>query len=131
MPEKSQPQTFPVELNELNRRVRMMEIKMDKIEERLVALEKALEQMQTDFRIMKDLNEKKILDIKNEISALNEKIETIIKKSEQFVTKTEFQKIKMFIDIVNPLTSSFVTKDELESKIDELKKSVLKQENKI
>jgi predicted transcriptional regulator YheO len=131
MPEKSQPQTFPVELNELNRRVRMMEIKMDKIEERLVALEKALEQMQTDFRIMKDLNEKKILDIKNEISALNEKIETISKKSEQFVTKTEFQKIKMFIDIVNPLTSSFVTKDELESKIDELKKSVLKQENKI
>jgi predicted transcriptional regulator YheO len=131
MPEKSQPQTFPVELNELNRRVRMMEIKMDKIEERLVALEKALEQMQTDFRIMKDLNEKKILDIKNEISTLNEKIETISKKSEQFVTKTEFQKIKMFIDIVNPLTSSFVTKDELESKIDELKKSVLKQENKI
>jgi predicted nucleic acid-binding Zn-ribbon protein len=131
MPEKSQPQTFPVELNELNRRVRMMEIKMDKIEERLVALEKALEQMQTDFRIMKDLNEKKILDIKNEISALNEKIETISKKSDQFVTKTEFHKIKMFIDIVNPLTSSFVTKDELESKIDELKKSVLKQENKI
>jgi hypothetical protein len=37
----------------------------------------------------------------------------------------------MFIDIINPLTSSFVTKDELESKIDELKKSVLKQENKI
>ena len=131
MPEKSQPQTFPVELNELNRRVRMMEIKMDKIEERLVALEKALEQIRTDFRIMKDLNEKKISDIKNEISALNEKIEMIIKKSEQFVTKTELQKIKMFIDIVNPLTSSFVTKDELESKIDELKKSVLKQENKI
>jgi predicted nucleic acid-binding Zn-ribbon protein len=131
MPGKSQPQTFPVELNELNRRVRMMEIKMDKIEERLVALEKALEQIQTDFRIMKDLNEKKISDIKNEISTLNEKIETISKKSEQFVTKTEFQKIKMFIDIVNPLTSSFVTKDELESKIDELKKSVLKQENKI
>jgi len=131
MPEKSQPQTFPLELNELNRRVRMMEIKMDKIEERLVALEKALEQIQTDFRIIKDLNEKKISDIKNEISTLNEKIETISKKSEQFVTKTEFQKIKMFIDIVNPLTSSFVTKDELESKIDEVKKSVLKQENKI
>jgi chromosome segregation ATPase len=131
MPEKPQPQTFPLELNELNRRVRMMEIKMDKIEERLVALEKALEQIQTDFRIMKDLNEKKISDIKNEISTLNEKIETISKKSEQFVTKTELQKIKMFIDIINPLTSSFVTKDELESKIDELKKSILKQENKI
>jgi archaellum component FlaC len=131
MPEKQQPQTFPVELNELNRRVRMIEIKIDKIEERLVALEKTLEQLQTDFKIMKDLNEKKISDLKNEILELNEKIEEAIKKHEQFATKTEIQKIKMFIDIVNPLTSSFVTKDELESIIEELKKSVLKQENKI
>jgi len=80
---------------------------------------------------MKDSNEKKISDLKNEILELNEKIEEAIKKHEQFATKTEIQKIKMFIDIVNPLTSSFVTKDELESIIEELKKSVLKQENKI
>jgi len=131
MPEKSQTQTFPVELNELNRRVRMIEIKMEKIEERLTALEKNLEQFQTDLRIMKDLNEKKILDLKNEVSTLNDKIEAFIKKSEQFATKVELQKIKTFIDIVNPLTSNFVTKDELESEINELKKSILKQENKI
>jgi len=131
MPEKSQTQTFPVELNELNRRVRMIEIKMEKIEERLTALEKNLEQLQTDLRIMKNLNEKKILDLKNEVSTLNDKIEAFIKKSEQFATKVEFQKIKTFIDIVNPLTSNFVTKDELESEINELKKSILKQENKI
>jgi len=131
MPEKLQPQTFPIELNELNRRVRMIEIKMDKIEERLLTLEKTLEQLQNDLRIIKDLNEKKILELKNEISNLNDEIETVIKKSEQFVTKIEFQKMKTFIDIVNPLTSNFVTKDELESTINELKKSVLKEENKI
>jgi len=131
MPEKIQPQTFPVEINELNRRVRMIEIKMDKIEERLLTLERALEQLQNDLRIIKDLNEKKALELKGEISNLNDKIEAVIKKSEQFVNKIEFQKIKTFIDIVNPLTSSFVTKDELESTINELKKSVLKEENKI
>ena len=131
MPEKLQPQTFPVEINELNRRVRMIEIKMDKIEERLLELEKAVEQLQDDLRIIKDLNDRKILELKNEMSDLNDKIEAVIKKSEQFVTKIEFQKIKTFIDIVNPLTSNFVTKDELESTINELKKSVLKEENKI
>jgi predicted nucleic acid-binding Zn-ribbon protein len=131
MPEKIQPQTFPVEINELNRRVRMIEIKMDKIEERLLELEKAVEQLQDDLRIIKDLNDRKILELKNEMSDLNDKIEAVIKKSEQFVTKIEFQKIKTFIDIVNPLTSNFVTKDELESTINELKKSVLKEENKI
>jgi len=131
MPEKIQPQTFPVEINELNRRVRMIEIKIDKIEERLLTLERVLEQLQSNLRIIKDLNEKKILELKNEISNLNDKIEAVIKKSDQFVTKIEFQKIKTFIDIVNPLTSNFVTKDELESTINELKKSILKQENKI
>jgi len=131
MPEKAQPQTFQVELNELNRRVRMIEIKMDKIEERLLTLERVFEQLQNDLKIIKDLNEKKTLELKNEISNLNDKIEAVIKKSEQFVTKMEFQKLKTFIDIVNPLTSNFVTKDELEFAIDELKKSVLKEENKI
>jgi len=71
------------------------------------------------------------LDLKNEISLLNEKIEAINKKAEQFVSKSEFQKIKTFLEIVNPLTSSFVSREELETKIEELKKSILKQENKI
>jgi len=131
MPEKIQQQAFPTELNELNRRVRMIEVKLDKLEERILSIEKFLEQLENDFRIQKDVIEKKILDLRNEISILSEKIETLNKKSEQFATKTEFQKVKMFLDIVNPLTSNFVTREELETKIEDLKKSILKQENKI
>jgi len=131
MPEKGQQQAFPVELNELNRRVRMIEIKLDKLDERVLSIEKSIELLNNDFRIQKDLIDKKISDLKNNISILSEKIETINKKSEEFVNKIEFQKIKMFLDIINPLTSDFVTKRELEDKIEELKKSILKQENKI
>ncbi len=131
MPEKGQQQAFPVELNELNRRVRMIEIKLDKLDERVLSIEKSIELLNNDFRIQKDLIDKKISDLKNNISILSEKIETINKKSEEFVNKIEFQKIKMFLDIINPLTSDFVTKRELEDKIEEVKKSILKQENKI
>jgi archaellum component FlaC len=127
MPEKPQTPTFSVELNELNRRVRMIEIKMDKLEERLFSLEKLVNQLENDFKILRDANEKKISGIKNEISSIIEKIEAIDKKSEQFVSKVEFQKVKMFLDMFNPLTSSFVSKEELEAKIEEIKKSILKR----
>ena len=131
MAEKITAQTFPIELNELNRRVRMLEIKMDKIEERVLSLEKSIEALKNDVRILKDVTEKKVIDVRNEILMLKEKIEDFDKKIGQFVSKTEFQKVKMFIDIINPLTSNFVSKDELESVIGELKKSILKQENKV
>jgi predicted nucleic acid-binding Zn-ribbon protein len=131
MPEKAQTPSFFVELNELNRRVRMMEIKIDKMEEMFLSIEKTVKQLETDLKILKDIVDKKIIDIKNDISSINEKIETINKKTEQFASKVELQKIKMFLDIVNPLTTSYVSREELEARIEELKKSILKQESKI
>jgi predicted patatin/cPLA2 family phospholipase len=131
MPEKAQTPSFSVELNELNRRVRMMEIKIEKMEEMFLSIEKTVKQLENDLKIFKDIVDKKIIDIKNDISSINEKLETLNKKTEQFVSKVELQKIKMFLDIVNPLTTSYVSKEELEARIEELKKSILKQENKI
>jgi len=131
MPEKTQPPTFLNEINELNRRLRMIEVKMGKIEERLTTMEKFIQQIETDVKILKDIYDKKILELRGEMSTINERIETVKKNSEQFVTKNEFQKIKLYLDIFNPLKSDFVTKEELENKIEEVKKSILKQENKI
>jgi predicted nucleic acid-binding Zn-ribbon protein len=131
MPEKTQTLSFSIELNELNRRVRMMEIKIEKMEEMFLSIEKTVKQLETDLKILKDIMDKKIIDIKNDISSVNEKVETLNKKTDQFVSKVELQKIKMFLDIVNPLTTSYVSKEELEARIEELKKSILKQESKI
>jgi len=131
MPEKTQPPTFLNEINELNRRLRMIEVKMGKIEERLTTMEKFIQQIETDVKILKDIYDKKILELRGEMSTINERIETVKKNSEQFVTKNEFQKIKLYLDIFNPLKSDFVTKEELENKIEEVKKSILKEENKI
>jgi seryl-tRNA synthetase len=124
-------QTFPLEINELNRRIRMVEIKTNMLEERISSIEKLIQQLRDDIKIIKDLEEKKISDIKNEISSIIESIKAIDKKTDQFATKVELQKIKILLEVFNPLTSNFVLKEELESKLEELKKSILKQENKI
>jgi len=131
MPEKTQPPTFLNEINELNRRLRMIELKMGKIEERLTTMEKFIQQIETDVKILKDIYDRKILELKEEMATINERIEAVKKSSEQFVMKNEFQKIKLYLDIFNPLKSNFITKEELENRIEEVKKSILKQENKI
>jgi hypothetical protein len=129
MAEKTQ--TFPLEINELNRRIRMVEIKTNMLEERISSIEKLIQQLRDDIKIIKDVEEKKISNIKNEISSIIESIKAIDKKTDQFATKVELQKIKILLEVFNPLTSNFVLKEELESKLEELKKSILKQENKI
>lgn len=129
MAEKTQ--TFPLEINELNRRIRMVEIKTNMLEERISSIEKLIQQLRDDIKIIKDLEEKKISNLKNEISSITENIKAIDKKTDQFATKVELQKIKILLEVFNPLTSNFVLKEELESKLEELKKSILKQENKI
>jgi hypothetical protein len=129
MAEKAQ--AFPLEINELNRRIRMVEIKTNMLEERISSIEKLIQQLRDDIKIIKDVEEKKISTIKNEISSIIESIKAIDKKTDQFATKVELQKIKILLEVFNPLTSNFVLKEELESKLEELKKSILKQENKI
>ncbi len=129
MAEKTQ--TFPLEINELNRRIRMVEIKTNMLEERISSIEKLIQQLRDDIKIIKDVEEKKISNLKNEISSIIESIKAIDKKTDQFATKVELQKIKILLEVFNPLTSNFVLKEELESKLEELKKSILKQENKI
>jgi predicted nucleic acid-binding Zn-ribbon protein len=129
MPEKVEAFDFSRELNELNRRVRMIEIKNEKLEERILAIEKRIEGLQTDLKIYSDLSSKKVEDIKQQIIQIKEEMENLKKNIDQLATKTELQKIKFFLDLFNPLTSNFVTKEEMERKIEEIK-SVLKQENK-
>ena len=129
MPEKVETFDFSRELNELNRRVRMIEIKNEKLEERILAIEKKIEGLQTDLKIYSDLSSKKVEDIKQQIIQIKEEMENLKKNIDQLATKTELQKIKFFLDLFNPLTSNFVTKEEMERKIEEIK-SVLKQENK-
>jgi chromosome segregation ATPase len=125
MPEKTQ-QTFQPELNELNRRVRMMEVRLERLQERVFSIEKSLQELETKFKLLKDTIDKKISDVRNELSLTIEKIEGINKRIEQLATKVEVEKIKTLLSVFNPLTSTFVSREELESKIEELKKSILK-----
>ncbi|MCC5994211.1 MAG: hypothetical protein LM587_01300 [Candidatus Aenigmarchaeota archaeon] len=125
MPEKTQ-QTFQPELNELNRRVRMIEVRFERLQERVFSIEKSMQELETNFKLLKDTIDKKISDIRNELSLTIEKIEGINKRMEQLATKVEVEKIKTLLSMFNPLTSTFVSREELESKIEELKKSILK-----
>ena len=78
--------------------------------------------------LIKDLK-RKIDEVSNSIDLLNEKLsemerkERMVKRDlEKCVRKDEMKKIEMYMEMMNPITSKFVTRDEVEKLLKEREK---------
>lgn len=106
-------------LNENSRRIRTMEDRMDRIENTTTSLEeRALEQM-GDLKINLEKIASKIGSVADRLTAMENEILRINNQLEKTATKDEIKKLETFIDLVNPITSKFVTKDELEQELED------------
>jgi archaellum component FlaC len=112
-------------LNEASRRVKAVEQRMDKIESDLETLEDTALGQMNDIKVNLERILTKIGDVSNRLNVLESDIVRINKDLGKAATKAEIKQIETFIDIVNPITSKFVTRDELERVFEEkLKKRV-------
>jgi len=60
------------------------------------------------------------LRIGERISGMENEINKLKKDLDKTATKIEMKQIETFIDVVNPITSKFVTKDEMERVLEEM-----------
>ena len=112
-------------LNEASRRVKAVEQRMDKIESDLETLEDTALGQMNDIKVNLERILTKIGDVSNRLNVLESDIVRINKDLGKAATKAEIKQIETFIDIVNPITSKFVTRDELERVFEEkLKKRI-------
>jgi len=112
-------------LNEASRRVKAVEQRMDKIESDLETLEDTALGQMNDIKVNLERILTKIDDVSNRLNILESDIVRINKDLGKAATKAEIKQIETFIDIVNPITSKFVTRDELERVFEEkLKKRI-------
>ena len=112
-------------LNEASRRVKAVEQRMDKIESDLETLEDTALGQMNDIKVNLERILTKIGDVSNRLNVLESDIVRINKDLGKAATKAEIKQIETYIDIVNPITSKFVTRDELERVFEEkLKKRV-------
>ena len=109
-------------MNEDMRRIRILEERFDRIESRMRTVEEtALDQMES-LRVSVERISEKIANISEKFKGVDDEIVRINKELNKAATKSEVKSLETFIDILNPITSRFVTKDEMERALEDRKK---------
>lgn len=106
-------------MNQDTRRIRNVEQRMDRIEMGISALE---ETVQTQMQDLKNNLGKIVSDIKNvseKLITIEAEISKMNKELERKVGKTELKQLEAYINLISPMTTKFVTKEELERAIEE------------
>jgi len=106
-------------INEDRRRIRLIEQNINRVENSLSSLEGAVLSQLGDLKIFLDRINSKLTSTAERLHVIENDITKLKKQVGKSATKIELKQIESFIDLVNPITSKFVTKDELDRAFDE------------
>lgn len=97
-----------------------MEQHISRIENSLSSLEESVILQMGEIKISLERINNKMAMAAERLSLIESEISKLGKSVGKSATKTELRQIESFIDLVNPITSKFVTKDELERAVDDV-----------
>ncbi len=106
-------------INEDRRMMRLVEQSVERLENSLSALEGSALSQLSDFKMSLDRIGIKIEATAARLNAIEANIAKLGKGVDKAATKLELKQLESFIDLVNPITSKFVTKDELDRALEE------------
>jgi len=104
-------------LNENSRRVKNLEQKVERMEDQMEEMQEAVLNQMGDLKLSLERIVQNISTLAEKLRGIDDEILRINKKLNKAATKDEIKEVKTFIDIINPMTSTFVTKDELERRL--------------
>jgi len=106
-------------LNEYSRRIKNIEQRLERMESRIDMIEETILNQINDLKINLDKIGQKIMGVSDRLNVMENEILRINKDLSKTALKSDIKKLETFIDIVNPITAKFVTKDELERALEE------------
>jgi predicted nucleic acid-binding Zn-ribbon protein len=106
-------------LNQSSHRIQMLEQKLDRIENGMRGLDETVLVQLNELKIDLDRIAVKITDVSDRIMGLETEVARINTRLDKTATKSEVKQLETFIDLINPVTSQFVTKDELGRAMDD------------
>jgi chromosome segregation ATPase len=106
-------------LNEYSRRIKNIEQRLERMEGRIGTVEETVLNQMNDLKISLDKISSKISGVSERLDTMENEILRINKDLGKAALKADVKKLETFIDIVNPITAKFVTKDELDRAFDE------------
>ena len=112
-------------LNESSRRMKMIEQRIDRIDQQLQSLENTAISQMDSIRVNLERMIAKITGIAERLTSIENELLRINKDLGKTAGKAEVKQLETYIDIMNPIKSKFITKDELDRILDEkIKKHV-------
>ncbi len=109
-------------LNEDVRRIRDLETRMDRMDSTISTLEETVLNQLNDLKIDFEKVVNKINSVAERLSQIENEIVRLNKELSKAATKADVKKIETYVEILNPITSKFVTREELERLLEEKKK---------
>jgi chromosome segregation ATPase len=106
-------------LNEYNNRIRGLELKFERLENRVGEIEETVLNQLGSLKIGIERLSQKISSVSDRLANIENEILRINKELGKTALKSDVKKIESFIDVVNPITSKFVTRDEVERMLEE------------
>lgn len=106
-------------MNEYSRRIKNLEQRLDRTESRVENMEQTVLNQMNDLKINLERIGQKISGVADRLSAIETEILRVNKDLGRTALKSDVKKLETFIDLVNPITAKFVTKDELERALEE------------
>jgi len=114
-------------MNEDARRIRVLEHRLDRLDGSMRGLESGVLTHLSDLKMELERISNKITEATKRTGALEAEILRINKEFEKTATKRQVKELESFIDLINPVTSKFVTRDEAERILDDRMKEGTKR----
>lgn len=106
-------------INEDTRRIRSLEQRMEKIENTMRGLEDSNLAQLNELKLSLEKIGDRILKTSDRLGSIENEILRLNKELGKTASKMDVKQMESFIDLVNPITSRFVTKDEMDRAMEE------------
>lgn len=106
-------------VNDETRRTRLLEQKVDRFEAELSNVESAISAQNQEAKAKLESIERGIKSISDRIMVIEGAVSRIEKDLAKRATKGELKQIESYMDLMSPITSRFVTREEMERAINE------------
>lgn len=106
-------------MNEYSKRIKNIEQRIDRLENRMGSVEETALSQMGELKVGMERISQKISAVSDRLTTIENEMLRINKELGKVALKSDVKKIETFIDIVNPITSKFVTRDEMERLVEE------------
>jgi len=106
-------------MNENARRLHLLEQKIERVESGMRGLDETVLTQLADLKLGLEKISNKLADISDRLATTENETARLNMRLDKAATKSEVKQLETFIDLINPITSKFVTKDELERALED------------